>query len=44
MEAPQSNAAKRMLGTYDLNSTGQLGVFIWDGEAAFDNLKAQALP
>jgi len=38
------DGVRRMYGTYDLHSTGQFGAFVWDGEAAFDNMKAWALP
>jgi hypothetical protein len=38
------DGVRRMYGTYDLHASGQFGTFIWDGEAAFDNLKAWSIP
>jgi hypothetical protein len=38
------DGVRRMYGTYDLHSSGQFGTFIWNGEAAFDNVKAWSIP
>jgi hypothetical protein len=38
------DGVKRLWSNYDRYSSGQFGVMVYDGEAAFDNLKASRIP
>jgi uncharacterized repeat protein (TIGR01451 family) len=38
------DGVKRLTGSYNRYDSGQFGVMVWDGEAAFDNLEARSAP
>jgi hypothetical protein len=38
------DGVKRLWSSHDRYASGQFGVMVWDGEAAFDNLRAWSLP